>query len=177
MNLLDRLEQLEKQSRKLEINSEERHQLTEKAVRYAESFLEEVDDHPAFEKTEDKGRPLLDEPFAEEPESLDKLLDLFDEQVNHTGLNPTSGAHMGYIPGGGLYPSALADFLAAVTNRYAGMFFSSPGAVRMENMCIRWLAEPVGYPDSAAGNLTSGGSIANLVALVTGTRQCGPALC
>src|SRR5437773_1534047 len=33
-------------------------------------------------------------------------------------------------------------------------------------MLIRWLAEVMGYPEDAAGNLTSGGSIANLIAIV-----------
>ena len=74
---------------------------------------------------------------------------------------------MGYIPGGGLYPSALGDYIASVHNRYAGVFFTAPGAVRLENMLIRWLCSLMGYPDTASGNLTSGGSIANLVAIVT----------
>jgi aromatic-L-amino-acid/L-tryptophan decarboxylase len=37
----------------------------------------------------------------------------------------------------------------------------------MENMLIRWTASLAGYPDNAVGNLTSGGSIANLSAIVT----------
>jgi hypothetical protein len=37
------------------------------------------------------------------------------------GLNPASGGHLGYIPGGGLYASALADYLAAVSNKHTGI--------------------------------------------------------
>jgi len=75
---------------------------------------------------------------------------------------------LGYIPGGGLYASSLGDFLADVTNRYAGVFFASPGAVRMENMLLDWMAGLAGYPkETAGGNLTSGGSIANLMGVVT----------
>ena len=83
------------------------------------------------------------------------------------GLNPASGGHLGYIPGGGIYTSALGDYLADVFNRYAGVFYASPGAVRMENMLIRWMNGLVGYPGNASGNLTSGGSLANLIAIVT----------
>ena len=57
--------------------------------------------------------------------------------------------------------------MADVTNRFAGIFFASPGAVRMENMLIRWMADVVGYPKSAGGNLASGGSVANLIAITT----------
>ena len=37
----------------------------------------------------------------------------------------------------------------------------------MENMLIRWMNDLVGYPVAATGNLTSGGSLANLIAIVT----------
>ena len=38
----------------------------------------------------------------------------------------------------------------------------------MENMLIRWMCEIIGFPaETSAGNLTSGGSIANLVGIVT----------
>ena len=80
---------------------------------------------------------------------------------------PASGGHLAYIPGGGLYHSALGDYLAAVTNKYAGIFFTGPGPVRMENMLVRWVADLVGYPRGAAGNIASGGSIANLTAIAT----------
>ena len=51
-------------------------------------------------------------------------LSLIERHVDRPGINPASGGHLGYIPGGGLYPSALGDFLADVTNRYAGVFFA-----------------------------------------------------
>jgi glutamate/tyrosine decarboxylase-like PLP-dependent enzyme len=73
---------------------------------------------------------------------------------------------MAYIPGGALFHSAIGDFLAAVSNKYSGFSSASPGAVRLENACIAWLAEVVGFPREAAGTLTSGGSIANLTAIV-----------
>ena len=69
------------------------------------------------------------------------------------GANPASGGHLAYIPGGGLYHSALGDYLAAVSNKYAGVFFTGPGPVRMENLLIRWVADLVGYPATAGGNI------------------------
>src|SRR4029079_11449085 len=74
--------------------------------------------------------------------------------------------HLAYIPGGGIYYSALADYLADVFNRYAGVFYASPGAVRMENMLLRWMNDLVGYPEGASGNLTTSGSLANMIAIV-----------
>ena len=47
------------------------------------------------------------------------------------------------------------------------IFFTGPGAVRMENMLLRWVADLVGYPAEAGGNIASGGSIASLTAIAT----------
>lgn len=171
--MLEELKSLEKEARKLDSNFEERASFTAKAVEYAQGFLHDLPDKRAFVESGENGRALLEESFAEEPEQLDNLLSLLESQVNQPGVNPASGAHLGYIPGGGIYPSALGDFLAAVSNRYAGVFFSSPGAVRMENMCIRWMCDLLGYPGDSAGNLTSGGSVANLIALVTARDSAG----
>ena len=85
----------------------------------------------------------------------------------HRISNPASGGHLGYVPGGGIYISSLADYMVDVTNRFAGIFFANPGAVRMENMLIRWMCDLVKYPKTAGGNLASGGSVANLIAITT----------
>lgn len=95
-----------------------------------------------------------------------RVLDLLEREVFPPGAHPASGAHMAYIPGGGIYHAALGDFLAAVTNKYAGVFVPGPGAVRLENRMVRWTADLVGYPAGAGGSLVSGGSLANLTAVV-----------
>lgn len=167
------IKKLEKEARKLEPGFKERNQMTAKVMHYGQTFLNELDDKKAFVKTEEKARELLDHPISEEPGDLNELLKLIESEVDKPGLNPASGRHLGYIPGGGIYPSALADFMAAISNRYAGVFFSSPGAVRIENMCIRWMCDLIGYSEGAGGNLTSGGSIANLTGLVVARDQSG----
>ena len=105
--------------------------------------------------------------------SVSEILGVLEREVLGTGINPASGGHFGYIPGGGIYPSALGDFLADVTNSYSGVHFASPGAAIMERSLVRWMADLVGLPAGAGGDLTSGGSIANLAAVVTAREACG----
>ncbi len=164
---IETIRRLEKTARALEPDAGERRRLFDDVAGYAEEFLQAIDELPAFVDTDDKGVGLYDSPIQDEPRPLSKLLEHLRHDVDRPGLNTASGRHLGYIPGGGLYASALGDYLAAVTNRYAGVFFPGPGAVRMENMLIEWMSELVGYPkDTAAGNLTSGGSIGNLMGIV-----------
>ncbi len=162
-----KLKELEIISRQLEPTARQRKATRNKVISYTEDFLKQIEKLKAYETNTDKGIAILGSPISENPVTIDEALILIKQNVDSKGLNPASGGHLGYIPGGGIYYSALGDYLADVTNRFAGLFFASPGAVRMENMLIAWLAEILGYPKSAAGNLTSGGSIANLIAIVT----------
>ena len=159
--------ELERSSRSLEPSAVERAEVRGPVLEYSEGFLDDVEHLNAFNISNEKGAGLLDSPIDEQGVDIDELIALLRENVDTPGLNPASGGHLGYIPGGGIYTSALGDYLANVFNRYAGVFYASPGAVRMENMLIRWMNGLVGYPNTASGNLTSGGSLANLIAIVT----------
>ncbi len=140
---------------------------------YADRFLDRLASLPAYVVTRDKGRGVLDLQFADHSRPIEDILAVMADQVDRPGLNPASGGHLGYIPGGGLYASALADYLADVTNRYPGVFFSSPGATRIEHQVVRWTADLVGMPASAGGTLASGGSIANLICLAAAREAHG----
>lgn len=165
--MIKKIKTLEKTARLLEPGKAERKAVRKKVIDYTEDFLSNIDDLKAYVVTEEKGIGLLSSPISEKPIDIEKALRLVKKNVDTPGLNPASGGHLGYIPGGGIYLSALGDYMADISNRYAGIFFASPGAVRMENMLIEWMAGIVGYPVSSGGNLASGGSIANLIAIVT----------
>jgi aromatic-L-amino-acid decarboxylase len=165
-DLRQQILETEKLSRKLEPSPDQRRYAREKAVDYSEDFLNNIDTIKAFQVSEEKGRGLFDSPITEQGIDIDEAISLIADNVDSPGLNPASGGHLAYIPGGGIYYSALADYLTDVFNRYAGVFYAGPGAVRMENMLIRWMNDLVGYPPTASGNLTTSGSLANMIAVV-----------
>lgn len=82
-------------------------------------------------------------------------------------FNTASPGFMAYIPGGGLFLSAVADLIANTANRYTGMWASAPALVQVESDVIRWMADLFEFPAQARGILTTGGSMANFSALVT----------
>jgi glutamate/tyrosine decarboxylase-like PLP-dependent enzyme len=171
--MIDQIKEAERRARLLEPTAEERLAMRERVIGYAEQFLDHIYDLPAYVTTEDKGKGILDSPILETGGSIEAALDLIGRHLDRPGLNPASGGHLGYIPGGGIYYSALGDYLADVTNRYAGIAYAGPGAVRMEQMLIDWMAAATGFPATSGGNLTSGGSIANLIGIVAARDACG----
>ena len=114
-----------------------------------------------------KAARRMAEPVPETPTSFRRLLSRLMSEVMPVGLDPSSPGYLAFIPGGGLPHSALADLITGVVNRYTGIWKPAPALVQLEITVLRWLCEWVGFdgPD-AGGLLTSGGSIANLCAVV-----------
>ena len=165
-DLRRRIELAERSARALEPDADTRATARDEVVAYSENFLDSVYDLSAYVSDAGSGEALFDHPFDESGIDIGTAIDLIRDNVDTPGLNPASGGHLAYIPGGGIYYSALGDYLADVFNRYAGVFYASPGAVRMENMLIRWMCDLVGYPKGSHGNLTTSGSLANMIAIV-----------
>ncbi len=86
-------------------------------------------------------------------------------------FNTAGPGYLAYIPGGGIFHSALADLIAGAVNRYTGVWLAAPGLVQLETNVIRWFCDMAGYPAAARGVLTTGGSLANLSAIVTARRE------
>ena len=157
---------LEQESDVLEPTPELRKQWMDEVLKYTDSFIDGMESKKAFISAYDNENPFEGVTY-DDAISMNEVLSFLEKNVDTTGLNPASGGHIGYIPGGGIYPTAIGDFLAAITNRYSGVFFGGPGAVQLENSLIRWMCDVVGFPKNAHGNLCSGGSIANLIAITT----------
>lgn len=172
-DLRTKIEQLAAASTVLEPKGEQLEKLTSQITAYAHDYLNKVDELKAYNKEHSQHNTLTSTPIPEKGRPLTELLRIIAKDVDTPGINPASGNHMGYIPGGGIYPTAMGDYLAAATNQYAGIFYASPGGVQMENLLIRWLATVMGFPKDTLGNLTSGGSMANLIAIVTARDASG----
>ena len=160
------IERLREQARPLEPDTYQRRELGGQVLDHALNFLDQVEDAPSLRPASEAFAQHLDTEFTEEGRAPDAVLDYVDACIVKPGIATTSPRFMGYIPGGGLFHSALGDMLAAASNKYSGFAPAAPGAVRIENACTQWLASVIGYPETAAGTLTSGGSMANLTAMV-----------
>ena len=164
---------LEEASRPLEPDAPERDRLLAQAHGYAQRLLNEIRERPAYNHDKSAALELRNLPFEPGARPMEHLIDRIHESVVQPGLLPSHAGHLGYIPGGGIYSSSLADYLAAVTNEYAGVRFAGPGSVEMEDLILDWMAKLVGFPETADGNLASGGSIASLIAIVAAREAAG----
>src|ERR1700722_1675752 len=107
---------------------------------------------------------LLAEP-PEDPSEFGELLALFGAAAGRA-VETAGPAYLGYVPGGGLYVSALAEFLARSANRFTGLAATAPELAAMEHGVLRWLGRTFSLPATAGGLITTGGAMGTLSAIV-----------
>jgi aromatic-L-amino-acid decarboxylase len=115
---------------------------------------------------EEVSRPIGEEPLEGGIEEIVALLG----RAAGAALNAPGPGYLAYIPGGGIYTAALADFVADCLNRYTGMAAPAPALFRLEQDVLAWLCAAFGYGPQARGLFTPGGSLATLSA-VTAARH------
>lgn len=160
-DLISQLTELNKISSQLEFSETARNQMVKRAEEFANKFLSGLDEVKCYDEKQPDTSVLA---INNQKGSFETLLTIYKEQVAETGINAASAKHFGYIPGGGIFSSAVADFIAAVTNPYASVWYASPGAAAIENEVITWLKSIFSFPEHSVGNLASGGSVSTLIA-------------
>jgi aromatic-L-amino-acid decarboxylase len=156
----------------LELSAHEMHRIGERALK---AVIDHIDALPQASCNDLDLFPdlsgFLGEPPPDKGMAFEPLLDFLMKKAIPASITHPHPSFMGYIPAGGLYPSAVADFIAAATNRYVGVSFAAPALARLERTVLDWFAKWMEYPDSARGILTSGGSLANFSAVVTARKH------
>jgi aromatic-L-amino-acid decarboxylase len=152
----------------LEPDHDEMERMGATVLRFVTDFVDERPHAPASDL--DDAWPLADELAAASPPAtgrpLDELLAIVDAAAARA-IDTAGPGYLAFVPGGGLFAAALADFVACATNRFVSFADLAPAMVAIEASVVRWLCTLFRLPPSAQGILTSGGSMANLSALVT----------
>lgn len=153
-------------SKPLEPDKPEREALSAAILEYLDDWFEQAATMPASGVDLDPSMAArLAQPPTDEGRPLDQILgDL--EAAGQSGTLHASGGHLSYIPNGGLYTAALAEFLAAGLNRYTGIVAAAPGMSAIEHGVIAWMTSLFDLGEKASGLMLSGGSLANFTGIV-----------
>ncbi|GAA4274007.1 aspartate aminotransferase family protein [Aquimarina gracilis] len=118
---------------------------------------------------------LLMQGIPNTPLPANEVLDFVMDQVIPNSNIVSHPKSFSFVPGPSNYISVMADTIATGFNVFSGGWAASPAAAQLEIVTMNWLLEIFGFPTKKGGGIfTSGGSMANLTALVTARRiKCG----
>jgi aromatic-L-amino-acid decarboxylase len=104
--------------------------------------------------------------LGDEPHNPDQVLGAYTSVVAPAVISADSPRFLGFIPAAPTKASLLFDMLISCASIQGISWLEAAGAIRAENLVLRLIADRAGLPAQAGGCFVSGGSAANLSALV-----------
>ena len=140
-----------------------------------EHFATQNQKLPVVSGTRAEMEKLFLEEAPEHPTNANEVLNFVLDEVMTKSNIVSHPKSYSFVPGPSNYISAMADSLTAGFNIFSGGWQASPAAAEMEIVTMNWLLKMFGFPQKKGGGIfTSGGSMANLTAIVTArTVKCG----
>lgn len=135
------------------------HRMVDDAIQH----LMAVRTRPAWQQMPDDVEKTFLEPVPAEPTPLADVYDEITSNLTPYAMGNIHPRFWGWYMGAGNFTGALGDFLAAIDGSNLGG--GNTAAARVDDQVVDWLKTIMGFPQSASGTLTSGGSMANMVAL------------
>ncbi len=137
-----------------------------KVVDLLSEYLESIEDKPVFPNADPKFiNGLFEGPLPDRPETFEELLQELREKLLPYCTHVGHPGYMGLITPSPNPVGIVGDFICSALNQNLGVYSIGPSAVAMERQTVRWLTDLAGYDKQAGGNLTSGGMMANFIAL------------
>ncbi|MCV0393872.1 MAG: amino acid decarboxylase [Rhizobiaceae bacterium] len=127
-------------------------------------YLRDVRKRPVWQEMPDEVRTAFEEPLPRFPTPLNAVYCQVTENLMPYPMGNIHPRFWSWYMGSSNFTGALADFLAAVQGSNLGG--GNHAAASMDNQVVNWCKEMMGFPPSASGTLVSGGSMANLIALI-----------
>lgn len=140
--------------------------ILEDAARRAHNYLDSLSQRPVGPRREGVaalGR--LDEALPDKSGVPEQTLALLDECVTPATMAMAGPRFFGFVIGGSLPVTLAANWLAGAWDQNAGLYNSTPGVARLEQVALRWLIELFDLPAGTGGAFVTGATVANFTAL------------
>jgi glutamate/tyrosine decarboxylase-like PLP-dependent enzyme len=102
-----------------------------------------------------------------------RVLDIYDQQLSRAVISADSNRFLSFIPAAPTKAALLFDMVVSCASLQGISWLEASGAIAAENQVLRLIADRAGMPGTAGGCFVSGGSAANLSALVVARDTAG----
>jgi glutamate/tyrosine decarboxylase-like PLP-dependent enzyme len=137
-------------------------------------YLRQAGQQPAWRKVPDEVKAAMKQPLPHQGQPIREVYQEFLTQVLPFNINNVHPRFWAWVQGGGTPAGMLFDMLASGMN--ANLAIGDQAPVYVERQVLNWSKEIFGFPAEASGILTSGGSMANITALIVARNHFSPAI-
>ena len=155
----------------LDVSEDDLQQISSESTKLVFEYLTTIAERQVrAENHAGKTLAAIDTELSSEGRPLDQLL---DECRTIMDLSRHNGhpRFFGYVASPSTPIGTYADLIASALNANITCWRSGPAGTEVERMVVRWLGALINYDRDAKGLLTSGGSMANMIALLIAQRR------
>ena len=127
-------------------------------------YLQHIGEGPVWRPTPETTKVHLQQALPQSAEPIEAIYEAFKTHILPYNKGNVHPRFWSWVQGTGTPFAMLAELLAAGMNPNLGI--GDHAAMYLENQVIGWCKEMLGYPAAASGLLVSGGSIANITAIL-----------
>lgn len=140
--------------------------LLDDALRRSCHYLESLRERPVAPQPKAVAAlTRLDEPLPDGHGDPRQTLAFLDEVVGPATMAMAGPRFFGFVIGGSLPVTVAANWLAGAWDQNAGLYNSTPGVSRLEQVALRWLIELLDLPQDTKMGFVTGATVANFTAL------------
>lgn len=132
-----------------------------------------ADGRRALPPDADPALARLDQPLPEDGCGLKDTLEQLVEMQHKAGANTLGPRCFHFVIGGSTPAAHAADLLATAFDVIAYTWVVAPAAVRIELQALNWLRQLLGLPESMAGIMVTGATMANFTGLASARQWWG----
>jgi aromatic-L-amino-acid/L-tryptophan decarboxylase len=127
-------------------------------------YLKNIAQSPVWKPMPDESKAFLDTALPEEQKDAAAVYEDFKKHIFPYTKGNIHPRFWAWVQGTGVPTAVLADLLASAMN--PNVAIGEHAAMYVDSQVLNWCKEIIGYEKSASGMLVSGGSVANLTALI-----------
>ena len=118
-------------------------------------------------KKEEELKALVGETITENGIGGERAFKLWKKHLTKCNVPIDHLRHLAFVPASPTRAAVMFDLVTSASSIHGAYWMEGAGGIFCENEAMRWIVSLTGLPEGAFGVFTSGGTAANLSAIVT----------
>lgn len=136
-------------------------------MKFAINRITDSDPELGFPKKEEELRALVGETITPQGIGGEKAFQLFRDVLLRSSISIDHRRHLAFVPASPTRAAVMFDLVTSASSIHGAYWMEGAGGIFAENQAMKWIVSLTGMPKGSFGVFTSGGTEANLSALVT----------
>ncbi|MBU3821279.1 aminotransferase class V-fold PLP-dependent enzyme [Flavobacteriaceae bacterium XHP0103] len=142
-------------------------EMTMDIMKYAIDRISSTDRKIGKPKSAEDLKALVGETITEKGIGGEFAFNLWKKHLMHANVSIDHPRHLAFVPASPTRAAIMFDLVTSASSIHGAYWMEGAGGIFCENEAMKWMVSLTGLPESAFGVFTSGGTAANLSAIVT----------